>query len=106
MTSIEKTTLAALWADIQTHLEIEKRAATQEIRNYPQPIAGCDAQIPALWERRDSVVEDLTRLTDLNEDGSANALKKFMMSCSTLSTEDKQIFIDRLRPLQGLSAAE
>jgi hypothetical protein len=44
-----------VWAAIRTYLENARRAAMREIRHYPQPIAGCDAQIPHLWEatRRD-----------------------------------------------------
>ena len=45
-----------LWDAIELCLLDAKRAATQEIRSYPQPIAGCDAQIPALWEQRDGIV--------------------------------------------------
>lgn len=95
-----------VWDDIQTHLELEKRAATQEIRNYPQPIAGCDAQIPALWERRDSLVEALSRLAELSNHGSADALADFVESCSRLSAADKQKFMDRIRTHQAHAAAE
>ena len=54
--------LDPVWDAVEAHLEAAKRAVTDEIRNYPQPIAGCDAQIPALWERRDRLIAELERL--------------------------------------------
>ncbi len=102
-------TAASVRDDLKAHLEEEKDRATQEIRNYPQPIAGCDAQIPALWERRDNLVEDISRLVALSADGSAETLEKFIVSCSSLNAEDKKKFSDRIKitPIpQARSAAE
>jgi len=90
-----QATLDAIRADIQIHLETEKRLVTQEIRNYPQPIAGCDAQIPALWERRDSLVEDLIRFAALGDEVSKEALAKFVATCANVTSEDKQKFANR-----------
>jgi len=48
---------------IESHLQAIKRAATLEIRNYPQPIPGYDAQIPVLWEKRDGIAAELDWLS-------------------------------------------
>jgi hypothetical protein len=48
---------------IESHLQAIKRAATLGIRNYPQPIAGYDAQIPVLREKRDGIAAELDWLS-------------------------------------------
>ena len=106
MTLSDQINFAAIRADLRTHLEAQKRTATRDIRNYPQPIAGCDAQIPALWKRRDNAVEDLRRLADFPDHGSTDDLKEFIVSCSALSADVKQNFIDRLHQLPARAAAE
>jgi hypothetical protein len=43
-------------------LESEKRRINEEIRNYPTPIAGCDAQFNSLLEEQAKIVEKLDQL--------------------------------------------
>jgi len=43
-------------------LETEKRRINEEIRNYPTPIAGCDAQFNSLLEEQAKIVQELDRL--------------------------------------------
>jgi hypothetical protein len=43
-------------------LENEKRRINEEIRNYPTPIAGCDAQFNFLVEEQARIVKELDRL--------------------------------------------
>ena len=76
-----------LWDVLESHLLVAKRAATQEIRNYPQPIAGCDAQISALWERRDGAVKELERLASLRTTGNIDALDAFLTHCAVLDKD-------------------
>ena len=45
-------------------LEDEKRRINEEIRNYPTPIAGCDAQFNVLLEEQAKIVRELEQLTD------------------------------------------
>lgn len=49
--------------------EIQRRIdeLSEEIRNYPTPIARCDLHLPALIEER---AELMARLQSLNEQGS------------------------------------
>lgn len=47
-------------------LEAERHRINEEIRNYPTPIAGCDAQFNFLLEERARISQELDRLkTDL-----------------------------------------
>jgi hypothetical protein len=43
-------------------LEDEKRRINEEIRVYPTPIAGCDAQFNSLLEKQAKIVQELDRL--------------------------------------------
>jgi hypothetical protein len=43
-------------------LEDEKRRINEEVRNYPTPIAGCDAQFNFLLEEQEKIVKELDRL--------------------------------------------
>ena len=43
-------------------LEGERRRINDEIRNYPTPIAGCDAQFNFLLEEQARIVDELDRL--------------------------------------------
>lgn len=61
------------WDAVERHLQSAKRAVTDEIRHYPQPIAGCDAQIPALWDKRDALVAEMQRLTASRQAATINA---------------------------------
>jgi hypothetical protein len=43
-------------------LEERKRAIAAEMRAYPQPIAGCDAQYQHLSDQRAAIARELSRL--------------------------------------------
>ena len=58
---------------IKFHLQAIKRAATLEIRYYPLPIAGYDAQIPVLWEKRDGIAAELDWLSKSREKATIDA---------------------------------
>ena len=45
-------------------LENEKRRINEEIRTYPTPIAGCDAQFNYLLEEQARIVKELDRLRE------------------------------------------
>jgi hypothetical protein len=53
------------------HLENERQRINEEIRNYPTPIAGCDAQFNFLLEERARIAYELDRSANsgsINED--------------------------------------
>lgn len=84
-----------LWDELESYLVDAKRAATQEIRRYPQPIAGCDAQIPALWDRRDGIVAELDKLAKIRAAGSSD-IGAFITRSAFIGDEQKRVFLSRL----------
>lgn len=48
--------------DDSVNLQNEKALLVEEIRAYPRPIAGCDAQFNYLLERRDAIERALIAL--------------------------------------------
>jgi hypothetical protein len=44
------------------HFENERQRINKEIRDYPTPIAGCDAQFNYLLEERARIAQELDRL--------------------------------------------
>lgn len=84
-----------VWDVIESHLQDVKRAATLEIRNYPQPIAGCDAQIPALWERRDGAAAEIDRLAGARQKATidaGNAIDAFLATSLFIDDVQKRKF--------------
>jgi len=71
-------TKAPTWQSVRDHLMREKDRIVAEIRNYPPPIAGCDAQYQFLTERRHLVARELVRLEAAQQDGAA--LDEFIAS--------------------------
>jgi hypothetical protein len=49
---------------MKTELELRIAALSEEIRNYPTPIARCDEQLPALLEERSSLLLQLRALQE------------------------------------------
>jgi hypothetical protein len=48
--------------DDPVKLQKERALIVEEIRSYPRPVAGCDAQFNYLLERRDAIDSALTAL--------------------------------------------
>lgn len=70
---------AAPWQAVKSLLEAEKCRIIAEIRGYPPPIAGCDAQYQFLTERRHLIARELVRL-EAAQNGGAAALDDFIAS--------------------------
>ena len=60
-----------LWRRVRDHLEDMKAPIDVEIRNYPPPIADCDAQFNYLIERRTEISRELGRLAGMRDDVEA-----------------------------------
>ncbi len=71
MNTLTETDPAAVWKAIRDHLEDIKNPISAELRNYPQPIAGCDQQFNHLSERRERIFRELDRLDAVREAGDA-----------------------------------
>ena len=62
MDTVAETGAAALWQAVGRHLEGIRKPIFAELRNYPQPIAGCDQQFNHLSAQRDGIFRELQRL--------------------------------------------
>ena len=92
-------TLDPVWDEIESHLLDVKRAAVLELRNYPQPIAGCDAQIPVLWEKRDGIAAELDRLSEARQEptsDSGSAVTAFIATSNYLDEKTAAAVKDNL----------
>jgi len=67
------------WQAVREHLLREKDRIVAEIRSYPPPIAGCDAQYQFLTERRHLIARELVRLQSA-QGGGTTALDDFIAS--------------------------
>jgi len=74
-------------AEIQLHLEAHKRRIATEIRQYPMPIPGCDAQYNFLLEERASVNQELKQLETLSK-RALNALELTQSVCDFINTSE------------------
>ena len=59
------------WDALRLRLAQLQEAVAVEIRTYPTPIPGCDAQFNHLLERRTALNEARSRLDTAREDGAA-----------------------------------
>ena len=91
---------AAVWAAIGAHLETIKRATFEELRNYPQPIAGCDVQFNRLAEERYAIFRELERLDIARRDGKPAAIDEFLRSSVYFDAGSKAEIL-RLNDLSG-----
>ena len=65
------------WSTVRARLVTIRRAKFQELRNYPQPIAGCDVQFNRVAEERDAIFRELERL-DAARAGDPDALGEIL----------------------------
>ncbi len=61
------------WNVLQARLERFQESVAAEIRAYPAPIPGCDAQYNHLLERRAALAEARVRLDATREVGATTA---------------------------------
>ncbi len=76
---------ASIAGEIRRHLEQRKRALVAEIRGYPQPIAGCDAQYQHLADQRAAVARELGRL---ERAGACDDAVRAFIDASTVLDDD------------------
>ena len=78
MNTVTQTTTAdARWSAIRARLETIRRDKVRELRNYPQPIAGCDVQFNRVAEERDAIFRELERF-DAARDGDPDTVDEFL----------------------------
>ncbi len=85
---------------IRRGLEERKRAIAAEMRGYPQPIAGCDAQYQHLSDQRAAIARDLSELDRVFAAGT-EAGGAFIESSTVLDDETRR----RLRQALAMEPA-
>ena len=81
-----------IWQAIRRYLEARKQPVDAEIRAYPSPIAGCDAQFNYLLEERAKLSRALVRLDALARETASNvtpaeAVEAFLQDTDALDGE-------------------
>ena len=74
---------------VAAHLEARKRAIAAEMREYPQPIAGCDAQYQHLSDRRAAIARTLSGLDRASAAGP-DAVAAFVDTSDELDGESRR----------------
>ncbi len=75
--------------EIRHSLEERKRAIAAEMRGYPQPIAGCDAQYQHLSDQRAAIARDLSGLDRACAEGT-DASGAFLESATVLDDKTRR----------------
>ena len=70
-TPMETDAAAPVWQAARRHLEGIRKPIFAELRNYPQPIAGCDQQFNHLSDQRDRIFRELERLDAIRNERRA-----------------------------------
>ncbi len=74
---------------IRRGLEDRKRIIAVEMRGYPQPIAGCDAQYQYLSDQRAAIARELSRLDRACAAGD-EAIGAFIDASTVLDEETRR----------------
>jgi hypothetical protein len=75
--------------EVRRGLEERKRSIAAEMRGYPQPIAGCDAQYQYLSDHRAAIARDLSGLERACAKGSRPA-SRLIDSLTVLDDETRR----------------
>jgi hypothetical protein len=54
--------VVAAWSELKIYFDRRSRELSEEVRNYPTPIARCDEQLTKLIEQRSGAINELKRL--------------------------------------------
>lgn len=83
----------ATWDAVKRYLEERRRPVEEEIRRYPAPIAGCDAQFNYLLEQRAILSRELVRLdaaamaAGAHAESEGEAVEAFLHSSACIDAE-------------------
>jgi hypothetical protein len=54
--------VVAAWSELKIYFDRRSKELSDEVRNYPTPIARCDEQLTKLIEQRSGAINELKRL--------------------------------------------
>jgi hypothetical protein len=86
---------------VRAHLLALKQPVDAEIRAYPPPIPGCDAQFNHLLDQRTGLSRALVRLEEIADQGmaqadEARALDAFISACGYIDANAAKTFRKKL----------
>jgi hypothetical protein len=98
--AIIRASAIAAWSELKACLERRGKELSEEVRNYPTPIARCDEQLTKLIEQRTRAFDRLKRLIEVGPlpKGRAAgswlaALDGFLMSPQAATDDAREIAI-------------
>jgi hypothetical protein len=56
--------VVAAWSELKIYLDRRSKELSEEVRNYPTPIARCDEQLTKLIEQRSGAIDQLKLLLE------------------------------------------
>ena len=95
MDANEPELLDWICGEAKTALEHLRLRTSEEIHNYPPPIAACDLQFNHLLEQRTNIAEQLRRLAQIGQARArraeyAEAIDEFLRSCAFIDEQTKK----------------
>ncbi len=78
-------------------LQAEQSRVFEELRNYPQPSTACDLHYQDLFEQRDAIAQELTRLDVVGDQDRADAIEGFIGASKYISGEAETEFLTALK---------
>jgi hypothetical protein len=93
------------WSELKNYLDRRSKELSEEVRNYPTPIARCDEQLTKLIEQRTYAINQLKLVIEAGPTQSSHAdrrwlvaLDEFLMSPQVVTDDEIEIAIrSRLR---------
>jgi hypothetical protein len=81
-----------IWDTIRVHLENKINSLVKEMRNYPTPVSGCDAQFNYLFEQRNKILRELSEINIAYSQNtphveSIHLMEKFITASGFIDTE-------------------
>lgn len=97
--------VVAAWSELKIYLDRRSKELSEEVRNYPTPIARCDEQLTKLIEQRSGAIDQLKLLLEAAPTRSGRlgrrrlaALEGYLMRPRALPDDETEIALrSRLR---------
>ena len=90
--------VVAVWSELKSYLDRRSKELSEEVRNYPTPIARCDEQLTKLIEQRAAAINQLKLLLETEPAPSGNsgrprlaALEAYLMGAQAFSDDEIEI---------------
>ncbi len=82
---------------IRDVLEAEKSRVLDALRNYPQPSAACDLHYQDLFEHRDAIARELSRLDAVSDQDRADAIEALIAASQYIPAEVERELLAALK---------